>query len=106
MAAVNQPTIGIIGSGPAALVTAHTLIKDGFTNVQFITRDSSAGGIWAKERVYPGLSLNKYVLLSKLPLPVKYSICTLVFMANSDSLPWKWTSQPTPKKQVDASMEK
>lgn len=60
--AVNQPTIGIIGSGPAALVTAHTLIKDGFTNVQLITRDSSAGGIWAKERVYPGLSLNKCVL--------------------------------------------
>ncbi|KAJ3572899.1 hypothetical protein NP233_g2776 [Leucocoprinus birnbaumii] len=52
------PTIGIIGSGPAALITAHTLIKDGFKDVRLITRDSCAGGIWARERVYPGLSLN------------------------------------------------
>lgn len=61
--AINlEQTIGIIGSGPAALITAHILIKDGFTSVQLITRDSSAGGIWAKDRVYPGLSLNKCVL--------------------------------------------
>lgn len=52
-------TIGIIGAGAAGLVTAHTLIRDGF-DVQIITRDKSAGGVWAKERVYPGLNLNKY----------------------------------------------
>lgn len=58
--ALSQQNIGIIGSGPSALITAHTLIKDGFS-VQLITRDSSPGGIWAKGRVYPGLLLNKYV---------------------------------------------
>jgi cation diffusion facilitator CzcD-associated flavoprotein CzcO len=55
----SQQNIGIIGSGPAALVTAHVLIKDGFNSVQLITRDSSPGGIWAKEKVYPELLLNK-----------------------------------------------
>jgi dimethylaniline monooxygenase (N-oxide forming) len=57
----SQQTIGIIGSGPAALVTAQILIKDGFHNVQLITRDSSPGGIWAKEKVYPDLLLNKWI---------------------------------------------
>jgi cation diffusion facilitator CzcD-associated flavoprotein CzcO len=59
-------SIGIIGSGPAALITAHTLIKDGFNNVRLITRDKRAGGIWARDRVYPGLSLNKYALVFPL----------------------------------------
>ncbi|KXN82276.1 hypothetical protein AN958_02777 [Leucoagaricus sp. SymC.cos] len=52
------PKVGIIGSGPAALITAYVLIQDGFTDVQLVTRDREAGGIWAKSRVYPGLSLN------------------------------------------------
>lgn len=51
-------TIGIIGAGPAGLITAHVLLQDGF-NVEIITRDKTVGGVWARERVYPGLSLNK-----------------------------------------------
>ncbi|KAF8648995.1 hypothetical protein AX16_006109 [Volvariella volvacea WC 439] len=50
--------IGIIGAGAAGLITAHTLIKDGFTNVQILTRDASVGGVWARDRIYPGLFIN------------------------------------------------
>ncbi|KAF9523127.1 hypothetical protein CPB83DRAFT_799685 [Crepidotus variabilis] len=48
----------IVGTGAAGLMTAHTLLKDGFTNVTLITRDKSVGGTWAKQRVYPGLYIN------------------------------------------------
>lgn len=54
-----QKSIGIIGAGAAGLVTAQTLLKDGFKNVEVLTRDKTAGGVWARERLYPGLSLNK-----------------------------------------------
>ncbi|KAF9035558.1 hypothetical protein BJ165DRAFT_1533546 [Panaeolus papilionaceus] len=54
---LNEP-IGIIGSGVAGLITAHVLLSDGFTDVTIITRDSSVGGTWARERVYPGLYIN------------------------------------------------
>ncbi|KAF8588578.1 FAD/NAD(P)-binding domain-containing protein [Ramaria rubella] len=54
---LSEP-LGIIGSGAAGLITAYTLLQDGFTNVQIITRDKSPGGVWAKENVYPGLVIN------------------------------------------------
>ena len=54
-----EKTICIVGSGAAGLITAHTLIRDGFKHVDLISRDSSAGGVWAAERVYPGLVINK-----------------------------------------------
>ncbi|KAF8585177.1 FAD/NAD(P)-binding domain-containing protein [Ramaria rubella] len=54
---LSEP-LGIIGSGTAGLITAHVLLQDGFTNVQIITRDKSPGGVWARERVYPGLNIN------------------------------------------------
>ncbi len=54
-------SVCIIGSGAAGLITAHTLIQDGFSDVQIITRDRTPGGVWSEERVYPGLTLNKYV---------------------------------------------
>ena len=57
---LNEP-IGVVGAGAAGLITAYTLLQDGFTNVQVITRDKSPGGVWARERVYPGLVINKYV---------------------------------------------
>ncbi|KAK7048544.1 FAD /NAD-P-binding domain-containing protein [Favolaschia claudopus] len=50
--------IAIIGSGPAGLITAHTLLQDGFSQVQILTRDSTVGGVWAADRVYPGLQIN------------------------------------------------
>lgn len=55
---LSEP-IGIIGAGPAGLINAHVLLQDGFTNIQVITRDASVGGVWARDRVYPGLHINK-----------------------------------------------
>ncbi|KAG6918033.1 hypothetical protein DXG01_016885 [Tephrocybe rancida] len=54
---MSLPTIGILGAGAAGLVTAQVLLNDGF-DVQLITRDSSPGGVWARGRVYPGLTIN------------------------------------------------
>ncbi|KAJ7134814.1 FAD/NAD-P-binding domain-containing protein [Mycena epipterygia] len=51
-------SVAIIGSGPAGLITAHTLLQDGFSHVQILTRDSTPGGVWAAERVYPNLQIN------------------------------------------------
>jgi cation diffusion facilitator CzcD-associated flavoprotein CzcO len=52
-------SVAIVGSGAAGLITAYTLLQDGFSHVQILTRDSTAGGVWATERVYPGLQINK-----------------------------------------------
>lgn len=49
----------VIGAGVAGLITAHTLMRDGFTDVQVLTRDAQVGGVWAAARIYPGLYLNK-----------------------------------------------
>lgn len=59
----RSASIGIIGAGTAGLITAYTLLQDGFTNVELITRDRTAGGVWAAERIYPGLQINKCVVL-------------------------------------------
>lgn len=56
-----RKSICVVGSGAAGLITAHTLLKDGFTNVEVITRDKTPGGIWSEDHVYSGLALNKYV---------------------------------------------
>ncbi|KAF8490246.1 FAD/NAD-P-binding domain-containing protein [Russula emetica] len=50
--------VGIIGSGIAGLITAHILLQDGFESVEVLTRDSSVGGVWSEERIYPGLRIN------------------------------------------------
>ncbi|TDL14979.1 FAD/NAD-P-binding domain-containing protein, partial [Rickenella mellea] len=60
----------VIGSGPVGLITAHTLLKDNF-DVQIISRDSSVGGVWSSERVYPGLMINNvYGTFSFSALPM------------------------------------
>jgi dimethylaniline monooxygenase (N-oxide forming) len=64
----NQPDpllepVGIVGSGIAGLITAHILLQDGFKAVEVLTRDRSVGGVWSKERVYPGLQINRSILL-------------------------------------------
>ncbi|KAI0315357.1 FAD/NAD-P-binding domain-containing protein [Amylostereum chailletii] len=51
-------SIAIIGAGIAGLVTAHTLLQDGFVDVRVLTRDAFVGGVWGKDRVYPGLYIN------------------------------------------------
>ena len=53
-------TVGIIGAGPAGLITAHVLLQDGF-DVQLLTEDRTPGGVWARHRVYPSMRLNKCV---------------------------------------------
>lgn len=61
--APRSDSVAILGSGVAGLITAYTLIHDGYTNVKILTRDLRVGGIWATNRVYPGLHLNKYETL-------------------------------------------
>ncbi|KAJ7577073.1 FAD/NAD-P-binding domain-containing protein [Mycena floridula] len=50
--------VAVIGSGCAGLITAHTLLQDGFQHVQLLTKDASVGGVWCRERIYPGLTIN------------------------------------------------
>ncbi|KAJ3727425.1 FAD/NAD(P)-binding domain-containing protein [Lentinula raphanica] len=48
----------VIGSGAAGLVTAQTLIHDGFTNVHVFSKDSQPGGVWEHNKVYSGVFIN------------------------------------------------
>ncbi|KAL4071253.1 hypothetical protein V8B97DRAFT_2043915 [Scleroderma yunnanense] len=69
---VRKQSIGIIGAGPAGLITAHVLLQDGFEDVQLLTRDKSPGGVWARQRIYPGVRLNNVhgeLYFSALPMP-------------------------------------
>ncbi|KAJ7245010.1 hypothetical protein B0H12DRAFT_794238 [Mycena haematopus] len=54
----RSTSIAVVGSGAAGLITAYTLLQDGFSQVQLLTKDSTAGGVWSTERVYPGLEIN------------------------------------------------
>ncbi|KAF8917111.1 FAD/NAD-P-binding domain-containing protein [Mucidula mucida] len=51
-------SICIIGSGAAGLITAYTLIQDGFTKVHILTQDSCPGGVWEYNKVYSGVFIN------------------------------------------------
>lgn len=55
---VRSQPLCIVGSGSAGLITAYTLLQDGFTDVQVLSRDAGPGGVWAQERVYEGLYIN------------------------------------------------
>ncbi|KIK69190.1 hypothetical protein GYMLUDRAFT_67862 [Collybiopsis luxurians FD-317 M1] len=64
--------VGILGSGAAGLITAHTLIKDGFSNVTVLSKDVSPGGVWSARRVYDGLTINSVhgeFRFSPMPMP-------------------------------------
>ncbi|KAI0355439.1 FAD/NAD-P-binding domain-containing protein [Trametes cingulata] len=50
--------VAVIGSGAAGLISAHTLVRDGFTDVKILSRNAHVGGVWAVDRIYPGLYLN------------------------------------------------
>lgn len=70
--AVRRQSVGIVGAGASGLVTAHTLLQDGFENVQLLTRDKSVGGVWERQRIYPGVTLNNVFgefCFSSLPMP-------------------------------------
>ncbi|KAG6335021.1 hypothetical protein ID866_4066 [Astraeus odoratus] len=69
---VRKQSVGIIGAGAAGLITAHILRQDGFERVQLLTRDKSAGGVWARQRIYPGVAINNVrgeFCFSSLPMP-------------------------------------
>ncbi|CAA7266120.1 unnamed protein product [Cyclocybe aegerita] len=71
--AVLSEAIGIVGAGVAGLISAHVLLKDGFTDITLISRDKSVGGTWARHRVYPGLYINNVhgeYRLSGLEMPL------------------------------------
>ena len=61
----REGAIAVIGAGLAGLITAHTLIRDGFKDVQVLTRDACVGGNWANEKLYPGLYLNRFVFFRR-----------------------------------------
>ncbi|KAH7883153.1 FAD/NAD-P-binding domain-containing protein [Phlebopus sp. FC_14] len=70
--AIRQQSVGIIGAGAAGLISAYVLLQDGFEDVQLLTRDKSAGGVWARGRVYPGVSINNVhgeFRFSPMPMP-------------------------------------
>ncbi|KAJ7257344.1 hypothetical protein C8J57DRAFT_1185805 [Mycena rebaudengoi] len=50
--------IAVIGGGETGLVTAATLLADGFTSVMVFCPEKTAGGNWARECTYPGLVTN------------------------------------------------
>ena len=77
----NEPNpllepIGIIGSGISGLITAHILLQDGFKSVEVLTRDSSVGGVWSEERIYPGLRINRSASLSLITPPQLFNVET------------------------------
>lgn len=51
-----------MGAGAAGLITAHTLIQDGFKDVQVLEKGRSPGGVFSADKSYPGLSINKCVI--------------------------------------------
>jgi len=67
-AQVRREPVCVVGAGPTGLITAHVLIQDGFENVQVFTKDPTVGGVWARERVYPTMKINKCVVLVLSPL--------------------------------------
>ncbi|KAI0371491.1 FAD/NAD(P)-binding domain-containing protein [Pilatotrama ljubarskyi] len=69
----RSESVAVIGSGVAGLITAHTLLRDGFTDVRILSRDAQVGGVWAANRIYPGLYLNNVhgeYRLSQLEMPL------------------------------------
>lgn len=99
---LSEP-IAILGAGVAGLIDAYVLLQDGFTNVTVITRDRSVGGTWSRDRVYPGLCINKYVLLHHSRGAINSHV--EVSMGNTASRRSRWPRRWTEKKQEDTSPE-
>ncbi|HYW13255.1 MAG TPA: NAD(P)-binding domain-containing protein [Longimicrobium sp.] len=65
---------GIIGAGLSGLVTAKTLLEEGF-DVTLFEKDDEAGGVWARSRRYPGLHTQNprdTYAFSDFPMPRTY----------------------------------
>ena len=55
----RRESVLILGTGPAGLITAHTLLEDGFLDITLISADQSVGGVWSRGKVYKGMKINK-----------------------------------------------
>ena len=79
-------TVAVIGSGVSGMITAYTLLQDGF-DVKVLSLDAEPGGVWSTNRIYPGLFLNKYVSISDC-----FKICLhgpyIVYTENTACLLW------------------
>ena len=65
---------GIIGAGLSGLVTAKTLLEEGF-GVTVFEKDDEVGGVWARSRRYPGLHTQNprdTYAFSDFPMPRTY----------------------------------
>jgi dimethylaniline monooxygenase (N-oxide forming) len=65
---------GIIGAGLSGLVTAKTLLEEGF-DVTIFEKDDEVGGVWARSRRYPGLHTQNprdTYAFSDFPMPRTY----------------------------------
>jgi dimethylaniline monooxygenase (N-oxide forming) len=65
---------GIIGAGLSGLVTAKTLLEEGF-DVTVFEKDEEVGGVWARSRRYPGIHTQNprdTYAFSDFPMPRSY----------------------------------
>lgn len=66
--------VGIIGAGISGLVTAKTMLEEGFEVTLFETEDE-VGGVWARSRRYPGVHTQNprdTYAFSDFPMPRTY----------------------------------
>jgi len=66
--------VGIIGAGISGLVTAKTMLEEGFEVTLFETEDE-VGGVWARSRRYPGVHTQNprdTYAFSDFPMPRAY----------------------------------
>ncbi|KAF2685266.1 FAD/NAD(P)-binding domain-containing protein [Lentithecium fluviatile CBS 122367] len=62
--------VAIIGAGLYGLVTAKVLLDEtnnAFSSITIFEKQSSLGGVWSQDRIYPGLASNSPALTYEIP---------------------------------------